>query len=317
MPGFAQVLPALQPHLDEVEHFRQKCIRQRNITMLIGLGLLVAAWLTIGVFNSLTGTGIIAIAGVLALVVAPIRAHGRYRRFFKQRVITAMIKAVNPSLTYNMKGFVPKAVFIQSKIFLQGPDRYKGEDHIKGRVRETDIELSELHCQYRSRDSKGRTQYHTFFKGLFMVADFHKHFHGRTVVLPDTAERLFGGFGKWLQGMSFGRGQVVYMEDPDFEKQFVVYGDDQVEARYILSTSMIRRILDLKQKLDARIYLSFVDSNVHLAVHWRRNLFHPKLRHAAKDTDNLRKHYEELMLCLGIVDDLNLNTRIWSKRVAD
>jgi hypothetical protein len=113
--------------------------------------------------------------------------------------------------------------------------------------------------------------------------------------------------------MNFTRGEVIYMEDPDFEKQFVVYGDDQVEARYILSTSMISRIMDLRKKLDCKLYLSFVSSNVHVAIHWSKNLLEPEMNESVLDTNHLREPYDELALCFGLVDDLNLNTRIWTK----
>ena len=41
-------------------------------------------------------------------------------------------------------------------------------------------------------------------------------------------------------------GELVKLEDPEFEKSFVVYSGNQTEARYILSTSLMRRILDYK-----------------------------------------------------------------------
>ena len=72
------------------------------------------------------------------------------------------------------------------------------------------------------------------------MADFNKNFNGHTVVLPDTAEKILGKFGQSLQSMS-SRGELVKLEDPEFEKEFCVYGDDQVEARYILSPALMKR----------------------------------------------------------------------------
>jgi hypothetical protein len=72
--------------------------------------------------------------------------------------------------------------------------------------------------------------------------------------------------------------------------------------------------MDLKKRLDARLYLSFVNSNVHVAIHWKRNLLEPEMNETVLDTAHLREPFEELVLCLGIIDDLNLNTRIWSKQ---
>ena len=103
------------------------------------------------------------------------------------------------------------------------------------------------------------------------------------------------------------------MENAEFEKEFVVYSNDQVEARYILSTSMVQRILDLRKNYNTKVYLSFINSKVFLAFENSGNLFEPKFKQSITDSDYIRVFYKELRDCLSIVDDLNLNTRIWSK----
>jgi hypothetical protein len=133
-------------------------------------------------------------------------------------------------------------------------------------------------------------------------------------VLPDTAENLFGSFGKMLQQWNISRDPLIKLEDPEFERCFVAYGNDQVQARYILSTSLMERIVAFRKKADRPIYLSFVDSKVFVAVSYTRNLFEPKLLGTIMDFDRLCQYSEDLSLAVGIVDDLNLNTRIWTKQ---
>ena len=48
--------------------------------------------------------------------------------------------------------------------------------------------------------------------------------------------------------MNFSRPPLVKLEDPEFEKHFVVSGEDQVEARYILSTCLMQRLTDFRNK---------------------------------------------------------------------
>ena len=145
------------------------------------------------------------------------------------------------------------------------------------------------------------------------MGDFNKHFKGRTVVLPDTAEKLFGGLGKLFQSWNIGRGELVKLEDPEFEKEFAVYGNDQVEARYILSTSLMKRIVDFKRKTGKKIFLSFVGSRVFVAVSFRKDLFEPKVFSTVLAFEPIQEYFEDLQLAIGIVDDLNLNLRIWTK----
>ncbi|MHC4194311.1 MAG: DUF3137 domain-containing protein [Planctomycetota bacterium] len=253
------------------------------------------------------------IIGVILFVfIASLLSKG-YVREFKATIIHKIITFIDDNLTYASHRFIPKSTFMASEIFKTRPNRYKGDDYVSGKVGATQIEFSELHAEYESGSGKNRSR-RTVFKGLFFIADFNKHFVCKTIVLPDTAEKLFGGFGKMFQAWNVLRGQLIKLEDPEFEKLFVVYGDDQIQARYILSTSLMERIVDFKRKTNRPVYLSFVGSKVFVAVSYTKNLFEPRLFRTILDFELVQEYFEDLQLAIGIVDDLNLNTRIWSKQ---
>jgi hypothetical protein len=119
--------------------------------------------------------------------------------------------------------------------------------------------------------------------------------------------------GNLFQSWNKGRGELVKMEDPDFEREFVVYGADQVEARYILSTSLMKRIYDYKKKTGKTMYLSFLNDKIYVALSYMKNLFEPKLFKTLLDFGVIQEYYEDLSYAAGLVEELNLNTRIWSK----
>ena len=114
--------------------------------------------------------------------------------------------------------------------------------------------------------------------------------------------------------MNIFRGQLIKLEDPEFENHFVVYGDDQIQARYILSMSLMERIVEFRKKTGRKIYLSFVGSKVFVAASYTKSLFEPRLFRTLLDFEPIREYFEDLQLTIGIVDDLNLNTRICSKQ---
>jgi hypothetical protein len=202
-------------------------------------------------------------------------------------------------------------MFKAAGLFLHHIDRYKCEDMIGGKVGKTEIAFSEVHAEYKTTTHTGKsrhTEWHTIFKGLFFIADFNKDFHGRTVVLPDTAEKLFGLFGQTLQSWNSSYGQLVRLEDVEFEKEFVVYGTDQIEARYILSPAMMEQILLFRREVGKKIYLSFLGSKVFVAIPVQENMFEPKMFSSVLDFDVIAEYYAQLQLGVGIVDELNLNT---------
>ncbi len=235
-----------------------------------------------------------------------------YKSNFKNIVIERIIKFIDNNLNYSSAQCIPESLYLSSKLFLTTPDKYIGDDYVYGEIDKTQLEFSEIHTQYETRDSKGNTTWHTIFKGIFFVSNFNKKFKGITLVLPDTAQKMFGNLmGNIFQSWNKLRGELIKMDDPEFEKQFVVYGSDQIEARYILSTSLMKRILDYKNRTKKSVFLSFIDNKLFFAISYYKNLFEPKLFMTLLNFNLIKEYYEDLELTIRIVEELNLNTRIW------
>jgi len=305
----------LQPALAGLEA-RRKTILRRGLFVLLGwLGLVAVATplVTTSIDEGLVSIGVVAILGLAFPSIVVALPMGRYRDDFKQRIIGPIVHFLGEGMRYEPHSRVQESVYLASRIFPREPDRYRGDDLVSGRIGRTDLQFSELHTEYRSKNSDGKGSWRTIFRGLFFAADFHKNFRGTTLVLPDTAERLFGGFGKMLQSWNRMRGRLIKLEDPEFERLFVVYGDDQIEARYILSPSLMERIAEFRQRAGRQVCLSFVRSRVFVAVRYDRELFEPRFYRSILGLEAVTGYFEDLRFALGIVDDLNLNTRIWSK----
>jgi len=240
-----------------------------------------------------------------------------YVQHFKNSVIASMVKHMGDQLVYEPASQISMSEYCSSEIFHQRIDRFRGGDLISGMLGKTMIRFSELHHEEKhvSTDSHGRRteSWVTIFRGIFFIADFNKNFTGKTFVLPDLGLD-FLGIGKWMDSVFGSRGEPVQMEDPVFEKQFKCYSSNQVEARYILSTSMMERLTELKSKVGSKIYLSFIASKIFIGIPINKDLFEPNVFSSGVKQDYLRNYYDSLHLITGIVDDLNLNTRIWTKQ---
>ncbi|MCU0570817.1 MAG: DUF3137 domain-containing protein [Oculatellaceae cyanobacterium Prado106] len=151
------------------------------------------------------------------------------------------------------------------------------------------------------------------FKGLFFVADFHKSFQGITTVVPDHTERFLGHVAQDFQSLNQRQGQLVRLEDPEFEKLFAVYSTDQIEARYLLSTRLMQKLVDFTRQMRRDTSISFVNDKIYIAIHFDEDLFEPKL-FTPMDFTPVREYFDTLQLMIGIVEELKLNRRIWMKR---
>lgn len=300
--------------LYDLEKERRRILR--NVYLAGAALLVVAGAVSIFTYFRLGGTGkgdlqivllpFFVAAGVLVILVNLwIRP---YKLRFKTQIICEIVRFVDENLNYEPTGCISEETYMFSELFKTKPSRYKGDDLVTGRIGQTNIQFSEIHAEYRS----GKHQY-TIFKGLFFIADFNKNFRGSTFVLPDVAENLLGRLGQKLQTLHIGRSDLIKLDDPEFEKYFVVYGDDQIEARYILSPSLMRQIVEFMQKRRTTVCLSFKKSRVYVAVSYQRDLFEPALFQTLLNFQALQQYFQDLQLAIGVVEDLNLNTRIWGK----
>jgi len=305
----------LSADLKVLEQKRKKVLRKLTFVGVVLL-CMVGVVVFIVLMNPHIDRGIIIVPVVLSLIIAAVAYFfiGKgYISEFKILVIAKIIHFIDENLNYDHKDYIPKSTFMLSQIFKTKPNRYEGDDLVSGRVGETKIQFCELNAEYKSGSGKNSST-RTVFKGLFFIGDFNKDFTCQTVVLPDTAEKFLGRIGQKLQSMNPARDKLIKLDDPEFEKYFVVYSNNQVGARYILSTSLMKRIVDFKKKSNRNIYLSFVGSMVFVSISYTRNLFEPRIFRTLLDFEPIREYFEDLRLAIGIVDDLNLNTRIWSKR---
>lgn len=237
-----------------------------------------------------------------------------YGMLFKDQVIEKIIHFLDPSLLYDKNNSMSEHEYQQSELFLESYDRFSGNDLIYGKIEGVDVRFCDLHVEKKIRTKNGQEEWSDIFKGLFFRADFNKNFHSKVVVLPDIAERNLGVLGSWIQGMNIQRGELIKLDHMEFEKFFVVYGSDQIESRYILSHTLMEHIVQFRKKIDKPLYLSFIDSQLFLALHYNKPLFEPILSRSLLEFDYIKDYFELLVMITSIVTEFKLNEKLWSKR---
>jgi hypothetical protein len=303
------------PHLGEMERLRIRALAFYLVGGFLVFGSIISAHL------SEEGLSLPALAG-FALAAGALyfaRSAGSERRdTFKRVVMKQLLAEVFPDLAYHPDACVSESIYNESRLFLKSYDRYRGDDFVSGRIGDTDICFSELDTAYKThtRDSKGRsrTEWHTIFSGIFFRADFHKHFAGATFVLPDKAQSMLGEWlGQSLQALASSHGELVKLEDPRFEQAFVTYASDQQEARYILTPSLMERMVEMRERFETQTYFAFIAGRVYVAIESDAAHFEPSLFTTGVSPEEVGIHLAVIRAVIGIVEDLNLNQRIWTK----
>lgn len=237
------------------------------------------------------------------------RTHGLqpqwdYLSNYKAKAFAQLCQQHFPDLKYDPKGAIGYDEFDGMCMFPYESDWYRSEDYFSGRHGKTKIRFAEVHAKReRSRYSEGRMRKYdeTFFQGLVFVADFHKHFHCTGRLIP-VAEKM----------PKIRSQQPVTLEDPDFEDCFKTVASDQTDIRYLLSTSMMQRLLRLNSRFSG-LRVLFGSDRVTLFLPDTRDRFEPSLYQRANSSRQLETLVRDIQVLLDIVDELDLNTRIWSR----
>ena len=157
--------------------------------------------------------------------------------------------------------------------------------------------------------------YSTIFHGLFIVAEFNKKLNGETLVISDGTHNIFGNaIGLWLHSKNITKDDQVKMDNTEFKKKFVVYSTDQIEARYIRTHSLMERILRFVKKIKHKISISFSKDFIYIAIDYNKELFEPSIYTSLLRVELVMEFIETLHLAIGVVEELKLNQKLWTKR---
>jgi len=269
--GFDRVFETkIRPDLASMEAGRQKAAAKAKHGHFYG-----GAIALVGIAASLLVTREPALAifsGIAGFITSAAMGNGLRKIGKHAKTMMVVPVAREFGLTFSEHPGAQHSIrdFLEARL-LSRWDRSSFEDKITGQRNGVEFEFFESHLEQRrtTRDSKGRTQtrWVTVFRGQCMRFQFHKQFHGRTLVARDAG--LFNSFGGG-SGM-----KIAKLEDPTFEKAFSVYTTDQVESRYILTPDFMQRLVDLEKTFHGgRLRCAFVEGEILIAVE-SGDLFEP------------------------------------------
>ncbi len=204
-------------------------------------------------------------------------------------------------LAYTVDGKIPMAELEPFKI-IPSHDAYKAEDYFTGAYKGTKIRFSEIHLTEQRGSGKNRKTV-TVFQGLCVLLDVpNRKFLGHTIL-----ERDKGKLFKWFTDKSKGL-KRANMGDPEFEKIFDVYTNDQVEARYLVDPLMIEDLKAMYEEYNGEsMASSWFDKSMLIMIASKHNHFEPAdLYTPATSPDTILNLKREIGQILSIIDRLEM-----------
>jgi len=184
-------------------------------------------------------------------------------------------------------------------------DYNEGGNYITGIHEGVNIDSVDLWLRAKRRTSKGGSYTVTVFKGSVYIFSFPKTFTGDIRLTTDR-----GWLVNKMTGV-FSSLPRVSLEDPAFEKLFEVYAKDQIEARYILTTGFMERLLRLSDSNNKGIEAAFFDNRLLVKLKKDKMRFTvPNPLRSIDWHDETMRFIAEFYDALAVVDELKLNQRI-------
>lgn len=316
MKTIHQMLDEVSPKLLPLEEKKNSFLKKYRTRLKLLIVVSIVSFITMCILSVPPGIQFIEL-GIIALLAYSIynqikqrsAIKDEYVSSFKDIIMPAIFEAFNMNVEYRKDYFIPQEEFIKSELYQFQPSYYFGEDYIKGIIDKTRFELSDLTVKRKAEKDKDDL----VFKGWFIIADFNKNFKGKTFLIPEVMGMQSGFLARTLMKFIPGNYELAKLEDPEFEKRFAVYTNDQIEARYILSFDLMKHLTQLTDVYARDIHISFVESKIYIGVMSYQNLFDPPFTRSSSLQSTVASIITQLRDCLNIVDILNLNTRVWTK----
>lgn len=280
--------------------FRMKVAAAVSVVMLPACGF-IDYWLLMmqrGSDDTFAGLTFAYAGAMWWWVRAPVR---QYISSYKDKVLPKVARTLG-NLTYNREGKIAAPDMKPSDI-LPRYDRYTSEDHFSGRYKGVDLQFSEIELEVKRRGR--RRSYHvTVFKGLaILLTTNSKKFYGHTILSRNRNSLI-----EWAKEKTsdLERADLV---DPEFEKMFDVFTNDQVEARYLIDPVMIEKIKKLyKEYSGDEISAAFYNNGqVLFLIANDKNHFEPaNIKHRATNLTTIKRLKNEIGHILSIIDRLEL-----------
>ena len=228
---------------------------------------------------------------------------------FKEKIISRMVSFINPSVKYIPMAHLALGDIFESGLFEERNYTLDGSDQISGKHNGVPFISCDLSLYFKRNFSDEKEGPDCAFFGQFFVARFNKTFSTPVYVIPKKNKY------DTLSYLVSGKGEKIKLEDPDFTKMFNVYSNDQVEARYILTPSLMERIKELAVRTKGEFYITFYNNKITVANNSGINNFEASSSKSLTKNDNemLIGFYTDMCDQFAIIDELKLNINIWKK----
>lgn len=258
------------------------------------------------------------ILGIIITVFSTAKLKYQYKSTFKKIFVVKALESKFTDLVYDPDRGMPYETIAGTNMMYMG-DRYHSEDYISAKYKDIKFEQADVHIEeeHTSTDSDGHTTttYVTIFKGRWMIFDFNKTFKADVQI----SQKGFGN-SKAKTFTLFGKKDDVFkkvsMESESFNQKFNVYAQNEHDAFYIITPSLMARIEKLDEFNKGKLLLCFINNRLHIAIYDNKDSFEPEsVFKEINEEEIIPRISKDIEMITQFVDELNLDNDLFKKEV--
>ena len=200
---------------------------------------------------------------------------------------------------------IKNSIFQDSQLYDKIITSRTDDDAFYGIYNDVGITIVETDFGWNAKD-KYRT-YHSMFKGAAMRFKMNKQIKSRVLILTKfSMTKIPKGYEKVeLESVKFNKKYDVWVDSQSAE------GQGQIEARYLLNTAFLERLMKLQTSFRvSKMCCSVFGDSMLIMLHTRKDLF--EMNHLfgrIDDTTQYRHLFNEFASVLSFIDVLNLSSK--------
>ena len=222
----------------------------------------------------------------------------------KKHIMPILCKAIG-DINWKQSPVISHDLYIDSKILPNTFNKVKVDDVFNGSYKGINYNIVEAQYskkEFRHTREGRKTEYLTIFDGLLITLDMNKNFNSHTVIRTN----LFGRF------IPNGDLKHTVFENIEFEEKFDVFTNNEVEARYLITSSFMEHLNNVKMSFIApAIECAFYRDKLIISLQGIPNMFHVgSVWKPLTDEKQYFKMFEEILSIIKLIDHFKLDQKI-------
>lgn len=205
---------------------------------------------------------------ILSIIVLVMMISLAIALWLKSLIVKPLKYILMDSISHDIRNFkfVPDAGLpvhlFEASGFIKNYNEYISNNSIIGKVENgKDFIISEILVKQVIVGEDNARSETLLFDGIFGVLDAKKINTFYLDITPDFrnkfANRVVADFKKML-----GNKHVVRLENPEFERYFEVYSDNQIEARKVITLGFMEKLLEVRKNMGQNITIIYVGNKI-------------------------------------------------------